>query len=131
MTDTYETQDDPRQVSDVRIHEIGARLIDLGNQLVNVGKLTENAKLRKRIEDVNEYGDEEHHDELDHELANAIGSTLRGLNSFRKDYANWERLTVEYALTRSGFTQRDVARMLGVGLSTVNRWAQHPLTYDD
>jgi transposase len=54
-----------------------------------------------------------------------------GLKSFRKDYADWERLIVEYALTRSGFTQRDVATLLGVGLSTVNRWAQHPLTYED
>jgi len=50
-------------------------------------------------------------------------------HQFRRDYADWERLTVEYALKR--FTQRDVASVLGVGLSTVNRWAQHTLTYSE
>jgi hypothetical protein len=129
--DQDETLGPQRQVSDVSLHEIGAQLSTLGQQLMEIGKHTDNRELRKYINDVHEYGDDEHVEELRIKLAGAIRQTLTGLNGFRREYANWERLTVEYALTQSGLTQRDVARLLGVGLSTVNRWAQHPLTYED
>lgn len=118
------------QVSDVGLHDIGQRLIDLGEQLISIGKHTENHDLRQHIEEADRIAVEEAWDAVGREIESAVRRTLGGLSGFRKEYGNWERLIVEYALKR-GFTQRDVARLLGVGLSTVNRWAQHPLTYDE
>lgn len=120
-----------RQVDDVSFHEIGQRLIDLGEQLRKIGTHTENPDLRKTLmygslgESISEIEEEQRF------LDGMIRRTLGELNGFRRDYANWERIIVEFALTKRNMTQRDVARLLGVGLSTVNRWAQHPLTYDE
>ncbi|WP_210507710.1 hypothetical protein [Naasia sp. SYSU D00057] len=119
-----------RLLADVGIHDIGQRLIDLGEQLVAIGRHTDSAKLREHISTADEVGVDAVWDEVDREMTTAIRRTLSGLGAFRKEYANWERLTVEYALSRRNFTQRDVAQLLGVGLTTVNRWAQHPLTHD-
>ena len=120
-----------RQVDDVSFHEIGQRLIDLGEQLRKIGTHTENSDLRKALI----YGAFDRTmgevDEEERVLDGAIRRTLGELNGFRRDYADWERIIVEFALTKRNMTQRDVARLLGVGLSTVNRWAQHPLTYED
>jgi DNA-directed RNA polymerase specialized sigma24 family protein len=123
--------DDELRLSGVRIHDIGQRLIDLGEQLVVTGKHTDNRTLRKRIDEADQADEPEVYEDLNREVATAIRRTLTGLNSFRREYGDWERLVVEYALTRGGFTQRDVASLLGVGLSTVNRWAQHPLAHND
>jgi DNA-binding NtrC family response regulator len=119
------------RISGVGLHAIGQRLIDLGHLLVATGQHTENDTLRKHIRDAELVGEQEVYEAVDREAQAAIRQTLTGLNTFRREYADWERLTVEYALTRQGFTQRDVATLLGVGLSTVNRWAQHPLAYED
>lgn len=117
-------------VTDVGIHDIGQRLIDLGEQLVAIGKHTDSVKLRRDIETASDIAVDEVWDDVGREMDAAVRRTLAGLKSFRTEYNNWERLTVEYALNRRSFTQREVAQLLGVGLSTVNRWAQQPLTYD-
>jgi Trp operon repressor len=52
--------------------------------------------------------------------------TLMGMRSFRRNYDYWERAIAEYAL-RTGMTQRDAARLLGVSTATINRWNQHPV----
>ena len=120
-----------RQVEDVHLYEVGQRLIDLGEQLRTIGDHTAGIKLRREIERANQIAEEVVFEDLDREIRDAVRRTLTGLGQFRKEYSGWERIVVEYALTKHGFTQRDVARLLGVGLSTVNRWAQHPLTYED
>lgn len=120
-----------RRIADVGIHDIGQRLIDLGEQLVNIGKLTDSVKLRQNIESAGDIAVDEVWEDVGREMDAAIRRTLTGLNGFRREYSDWERLTVEYALNRRSFTQRDVAQLLGVGLSTINRWAQQPLTYDE
>lgn len=117
-------------LTDVGIHDIGQRLIDLGEQLVAIGKHTDSVKLRRDIETASDIAVDEVWDDVGREMDAAVRRTLAGLKSFRTEYNNWERLTVEYALNRRSFTQREVAQLLGVGLSTVNRWAQQPLTYD-
>jgi len=58
----------------------------------------------------------------------AMRETLEGLRKFRRNYDYWERLIAEFALAKMGYTQRDVAKYLGISLTTVNRWAQNPLT---
>lgn len=120
-----------RQVDDVQLHELSKRLIDLGEQLRLIGSHTAEHKFDDALEAAERIDVPEVWEDYEGKLSDAVRRTLAGLGSYRKEYANWERLVVEYALTKQGFTQREVARLLGVGLSTVNRWAQHPLTYDD
>lgn len=122
--------DRAHRLSDVGIHDIGQRLIDLGEQLVAVGQLTDSNKLREGIDRAEEIDVDEVWDSVNRDMHAAIRRTLSGLGAFRREYGDWERLTVEYALHRRGFTQREVATLLGVGLSTVNRWAQNPLRYE-
>jgi len=121
-----------RQLDDVHFFEIGERLILLGEILRDIGKIIENDDLHAAHESLQlswtTYDDAT---EVTQQSISALRRTLANLGSFRKDYSNWERLIVEYALKHYSFTQRDVARLLGVGLSTVNRWAQNPLMVDD
>jgi hypothetical protein len=126
-----EPQAGEARIDSVHVHEIGQRLIDLGNTLVSAGHLTESEELRRRIREAEIAGIEEVDAAVDREIAAAVRRTLMELSVFRREYADWERLTVEYALGRVGLTQRQVASLLGVGLSTVNRWAQHPLRYPE
>jgi hypothetical protein len=118
------------RLADVGIHDIGQRLIDLGEQLVTIGKHTDSQKLREHLREAEEVAVDEVWEDVQREMTTAIRRTLSGLGSFRREYTEWERLTVEYALTRRGFTQREVANLLGVGLSTINRWAQNPLVHE-
>lgn len=130
-TDAADAVEEARRLTDVGIHQIGQRLIDLGEQLVTIGKHTDSHKLRQHIRDAEDVNVDEVWEDVQSELNAAVRRTLSGLGSFRREYTEWERLTVEYALHRRSFTQREVAALLGVGLSTVNRWAQSPLTHDD
>ncbi|GAA1696898.1 hypothetical protein GCM10009792_16080 [Microcella alkalica] len=120
-----------RQVDDVNFHELGKRLVDLGEQLRLIGSHTAAHKFEDAFDRAVQIDVPEVWAEYNATVSDAIRRTLAGMGSFRKDYANWERIVVEYALTKDVFTQREVARLLGVGLSTVNRWAQHPLSYED
>ena len=126
-TSIEEQAERERRLSGVGIHDIGQRLIDLGEQLITIGKHGDSPTLRQHLREAEEISMDEVWEDVDRELTTAIRRTLSGLGSFRREYAEWERLSVEYALARRSFTQRDVANLLGVGLSTVNRWAQHPL----
>lgn len=118
-------------VDEIELADIGARLVELGERLQEIGKHTRDAIIPQEG-----YGyvhfEEKTQENLDRgrmfaEASNAMEQTLRDLRRFRRSYAHWERLAVELALTRLDFTQRQVATSLGLGLSTVNRWAQHPL----
>jgi len=53
------------------------------------------------------------------------------LGTYRRNYHHWERVIAEFALAKMNYTQRDTAQLLGVGLSTINRWAQNPLPLED
>lgn len=124
-----EPQPGEARVESVGIHTIGQRLIDLGTLLTAAGKHTESDVLRRDIHEAEVVDVDELNEAIDRQIAAALRRTLMELNTFRREYANWERIIVEYALGRGGMTQREVAGLLGVGLSTVNRWAQHPLRY--
>lgn len=67
------------------------------------------------MQQASEVGVDELWEAVGRDMDAATRRTLSGLGSFRKDYSNWERLAVEYAIERHGFTQRDVALLLGVG----------------
>lgn len=134
MTDeayTPDTEASSRQVDDLYLNEVSKRLIDLGEQLRLIGSHTADHKFEDDFARAVEIDVPEVWADYEGKLRDAVRRTLAGMGSFRKEYATLERLVVEFALTRQNFTQREVARHLGVGLSTVNRWAQHPLTYED
>lgn len=122
-----------RVIESIEAAEIGEHLKSLAEELDAISQLTSrlnhwvSPELRRELEiDDAQIEEEAKAWELD-----AIQRTLTRLSSFRREYARWERLIVEYALTRAHLTQREVAGLLGVGLSTVNRWNQNPITHDE
>jgi|GEM_PF-2032910 len=130
-------EDENRALTDIELSDIGQTLIALGEQLREIGNAAYQPTTRKELEQYYFGGghSDPTEDVIEGDLAHAAARermtrTLTGLNAFRRTYSQWERLSVEYALDRLGFTQRRTATLLGVGLSTVNRWAQHPLSAD-
>lgn len=105
--------------------------MELGEQLRAVGQLIDNKRMREKDRLLEQIGDFELQEEIDREAREALRKTLTGLRSFRRDYDYWERIVAEYALTKWNYTQRDTAKLLGVGVSTINRWAQNPLKIQD
>lgn len=120
--------DEPLTPVDVlAISDISEQLRVLADQLAGVAKHTEAAKFRSLEKFADLRGDIDDEDNLREAYANAVRQTLIGLGQFRRSYDYWERLIAEFALKR-GFSQRYAAAQLGVAVSTINRWAQHPLT---
>jgi DNA-binding NtrC family response regulator len=113
---------------EVSLAEIGRVMKDMALQLERIADGTETAKMRD-INDKNLHVGIDQYDEAEYEgeVSSVVATTLRSLKSFRRNYDYWERAIAEYALREMKFTQRDTARMLGVGVSTINRWAQNPL----
>lgn len=120
-------------VDDLDLSDIGQSLIDLGEQLQKIGAVTgkkESWDPRQELWESaqNEFEQLRIESQRRDEIHDAMTKTLAGLRMFRGNYDYWERVAAEYALTRLNFTQRRTATLLGVGLSTINRWAQHPVT---
>lgn len=57
----------------------------------------------------------------------AAETMMKAIDSARKSFEYWERVTAQYAMDELGFTQRRTAALLGIGVNTVNRWANHPV----
>lgn len=90
-----------------------------------------NPRIRELDRDLQEHGLEEIQKELGDEAKTALNKTLTGLRSFRREYDRWERVVAEYVMAKENYSQRDTAKLLGVGVSTINRWAQNPLKVQD
>lgn len=115
------------QVDEVSFYEVGERLVDLGTELQRVGHEMDSDRLRQLERELREHGLDAIIEELDTSTDMALHRTLTGLRTFRREYDRWERLVAEYVMAKHNYTQRDTAKHLGVGVSTVNRWAQNPL----
>lgn len=132
MAKSSEPEDGPvYAVEGLRYGDVGARLRDLSEQLARVADLIEDEKLDRLGREAYEHGHAGAIAEYDAEIAKRFRQTLSGLGVYRRQYNFWERVIVEYALNEMNYTQRDTAQLLGVGLSTVNRWAQNPLPLED
>lgn len=122
------------QLDEVDRIDLADKLRDLSEQLQRAAELVYNqqqaAALRQRYE-VRDEPNEYEQLALDAQSAAEFRRALTTLREFRRQYGRWERVIAEYALGRMHYTQRDAAKYLGVGLSTVNRWAQHPVTVDE
>lgn len=115
-----------RPVEVLTLADIGDQLKALADQLAAISNHSDRRKFRD-LEKAWEYrGDDEDRELLDEAHASAIRQTLMGLAQFRRSYDYWERLIAEYAL-KQGLSQRQAGGYLGVAVSTINRWAQHPL----
>lgn len=125
-----ENPDEPvRPVDVLSIYDIGDQLRALGEQLSAIGKHGESQNFRGLEKAWEITGDEEEARMLEEAYSTALRQTLIGLSQFRRSYDYWERLIAEYAL-KQGLSQRQAAGLLGVAVSTINRWAQHPLDGD-
>jgi hypothetical protein len=110
--------------------DIGDQPKTLADQLAAISKHTERRNFRALEKAYDLSGDDEYAEQLSEMQEIAIRQTLMGLAQFRRSYDYWERLVAEYAL-KNGFSQRQAAGHLGVAVSTINRWAQHPLSSDN
>ena len=126
--------------SDLTMNDIGQSLILLGEQLREVGNIAYQPTTRDDVER-HFYGRQHDHDDsiesvVLSDLAFAaeqerIARTLTALRNFRRSYYYWERIAVEHALNEGKFSQRRVAALLGIGVNTVNRWANNPVATED
>jgi DNA-binding MurR/RpiR family transcriptional regulator len=130
-TDDPDDDNTQLEVDEVTFAYVGERLIELGEQLRTVGQYVDSPRIRQLERELQEHGLDEIADELNAENTAALRKTLTGLRSFRREYDRWERIVAEYVMTKRNYTQRDTAQLLGVGVSTINRWAQNPLKVQD
>lgn len=130
-TDDPEDENAELQVDEVNFFDVGAHLVQLAEQLQAVGQLVNSPRIHQLSRELEEHGQEETELDLRSESKAALNRTLTGLRSFRREYDRWERVVAEYVMAKENYNQRDTAKLLGVGVSTVNRWAQNPLKVQD
>lgn len=133
MANNAGQEDDGRELAVDGLHyiDVGIRLRELADQLGSVADLINDTRLSEEGRLAYEHGHEEAIAEHEAELRLRFRRMLSGLGSYRRNYQYWERVIAEFALSEMNYTQRDTAHLLGVGLSTINRWAQNPLTIGD
>lgn len=110
---------------DVELRDIGQALIDLGTVLKNAGHRVEQLVGEANRRTIGVYAEQD--EERQEARVEAMEAALSGMRSFRGNYEYWERLAAEHALHQMHFTQRRTAQLLGIGVNTINRWAQHPV----
>ena len=133
MTNKSESSDDSLElaVDGLQWSDVGIRLRELSEQLRAVAEYIDDTKLDEDGRQAYEYGHDGAIAEYEAERERRFRRTLSGLGSYRRNYHHWERVIAEFALSKMNYTQRDTAQLLGVGLSTINRWAQNPLPIED
>ena len=118
-------------VDELAFFDVGRRLAELADQLRAVSNLIDNDRLHEDNATIYQHGSAQAVEHFEEDLSAAFRRTLSGLRAYRRNYNFWERVIAEYALTKMHYTQRDTAALLGVGVSTINRWAQNPLPIED
>jgi transcriptional regulator with GAF, ATPase, and Fis domain len=122
------------QVDEVERIDLADTLRELSEQLQRAADLMHNRQQHTELSERHAHGaepDEYEQLALEAKSADEFRRALTTLREFRRQYGRWERVIAEYALGKMNYTQRDAAKYLGVGVSTINRWAQHPLTVDE
>lgn len=126
--------DAPRQLDEVTRADLAETLAELSEQLTKAAGLLHNRTRLRELDRALMAGydpDRIEQEEQDFEYRDEFRKALIALREFRRQYSYWERVVAEFALGPMEYTQRDAAKYLGVGVSTINRWAQHPLTIDE
>ncbi|MDQ1126236.1 DNA-binding NtrC family response regulator [Microbacterium sp. SORGH_AS 505] len=127
--------DEPHlQVDEVERIDLADKLDELSEQLHRAAELMHNRERSTQLHERALHGDDPDEYELlmlDAKSSDEFRRALTALRDFRRQYGHWERVIAEYTLQKMNYTQRDAAKYLGVGLSTINRWAQHPIQIDE
>lgn len=89
------------------------------------------ADLERNMRGISVHVVEGHRAESERLEVEAMETLLKGLKMFRRDFAYWERLAAQHAMSELGFTQRRTADLLGASTNTTNRWAQNPVELPD
>lgn len=133
MADKSDHADDGPElaVDGLQWSDVGIRLRELSEQLRAVADYIDDKKLDEEGRLAYEHGHRVAIAEYEAETERRFRRTLSGLGSYRRSYHHWERIIAEFALVKMNYTQRDTAQLLGVGLSTINRWAQNPTPIED
>ncbi|MBG6054905.1 hypothetical protein IWX81_001316 [Salinibacterium sp. CAN_S4] len=111
--------------------DVGARMRELSQQSWAVAELIDDARFADDGRKGHKYGHEESMKKYETEMRERFRRTVSGMRAYRRNYNSRELVVAEYALTKMNYTQRDAAALLGVGVSTINRWAQNPLPIDE
>lgn len=119
-----------RPVDVLTLTDISDQLRMLADQLRATSAHSSRDRFRELDKAIEYMGREEDIELANEEFESALRQTLMGLAQFRRSYEYWERLIAEFAL-KKGLSQRQAAGYLGVAVSTINRWAQHPLPSDE
>lgn len=101
----------------------------LDNAAKRASEQIHSANLERSRSSINSYIDEEYKREADQIETEAMETLLKGLKMFRRDFAYWERLAAQMAMSEYDFTQRKTAELLGASTNTTNRWAQNPVDF--
>lgn len=113
-----------------------ADITHIADAYLTIANILENAAARAKTLNVSAHQERggisghvirERNEEAWEEAEEAAEVMMKAINSARKTFEYWERVTAEYALEDLGFTQRRTAALLGIGVNTVNRWANHPV----
>ncbi len=133
MADKNEPEESELELAVEGLHwrDVGLRLRELSEQLSAVADYIDDKKFDEDGRQAYEHGHDGAIADHDVETSRRFRMTLGGLGTFRRNYHHWERVIAEFALVKMNYTQRDTAQLLGVGLSTINRWAQNPLPIED
>lgn len=119
------------QVEELAYSDVGRTLKELAEQIRSIADLIDDGDVLKAWDVAERIGAQAAIDDAEQLEAERFNRTLAGLRSFRRNYDYWERAIAEYALSKRGMTQREVARLLGVSTATINRWAQHPIVIEE
>ncbi len=133
MADKSDHSDDGPElaVDGLQWSDVGTRLRELSEQLRAVADYIDDKKLDEEGRQAYEHGHDGAIAECEAETERRFRRTLSGLGTYRRNYHHWERVIAELALAKMNYTQRDTAQLLGVGQSTIDRWAQNPLRLED
>lgn len=111
------------------IRDITRAFIGIANSLENAAKLAESLNPSAHVDrgGISVQMISELNSEAWAEAEEAAEVMMKAIRSARSNFDYWERVAAQYALEDLGFTQRRTAALLGIGVNTVNRWANHPV----
>lgn len=133
MTEQQEQDEVLYARDEISFDQLGNLLEEMAEELQSIAQRAKDADVERlhRELDLMDYPEVEIYEEINRRVGATTVRTLGGLKRFRRNYEYYERAIAEWALSNDQLSQRDVARYLGIGLSTVNRWAQNPLKAQD